>query len=537
MSLNAWLDENGCHLPKLQKPLEDVDPFINGDSCSSSCSKTVSLDEAVYTDLLPYTKYSDTTEEFIDVIAAKLKDYLVKSNDRNEKIINFLTPDELAKKFDFTLNEDGVPLKDIGDITDQILKYCVKTAHPRFYNQVWAGVDITGLMGQWITTTTNTSMYTYEMAPVYVLMENYVTERLLEYAGFTNGDGMFFPGGSICNMQAMCLARQKYLPNVKEDGMFACKPLVAFTSEECHYSLQKAAATLGIGTKNMRKVKTDAKGKMIMADLEDKIISSLEKGERPFFVNATAGTTVGGAYDPFNEVADLCEKYDMWFHVDGCWGGACLASKKHRGLMKGAERADSLAWDPHKLMNCLLQCAVLLVKEKGIFNKLNAANASYLFQKDKKAYDPSWDTGDKTIQCSRNVDVLKLWLMWKAKGSNGIEAQVDNAFDNSKYLAQQVRKRPDFQLVREPECTNVCLRYIPPAIGCLPDGPEKEEKLGKVPPEIKKRMTLAGTIMISYQPLKEEKNFFRMITVSPGVTHADMDFVLDEIERLGKDLS
>ena len=81
-------------------------------------------------DLLPYTKYSDTTEEFIDVIAAKLKDYLVKSNDRNEKIINFLTPDELAKKFDFTLNEDGVPLKDIGDITDQILKYCVKTGMP-----------------------------------------------------------------------------------------------------------------------------------------------------------------------------------------------------------------------------------------------------------------------------------------------------------------------------------------------------------------------------------------------------------------------
>jgi len=537
MASNGWLDEHGCHLAKLQKPLEDVDPFINGDSCSSSCNKSVSLEDAYYTDLLPYTNSKDTTEEFIDNIASKLKDHLVKSNDRNEKIIDFVAPDDLAKRFDFTLNEDGVPLKDIGDITDQILKYVVKTAHPRFFNQLWAGVDVTCLMGQWITTTTNTSMYTYEMAPVYVLMENYITNKLLEYAGFTNGDGMFFPGGSLCNMQGMCLARQKYLPDVKTKGMFACKPLVAFTSEEGHYSMKKAAATLGIGTDNLRAVKTDGKGKMVVEDLEEKIQHALEKGEQPFFVCATAGTTVGGAYDPFNQIADICEKYNMWMHIDACWGGSCLVSKKHRGLMKGSERADSIAWDPHKMMNCLLQCAVLLVKEKGIFHKLNAAHASYLFQKDKKLYDTSWDTGDKTLQCGRHVDILKLWLMWKAKGSSGIEAQVDKAFDNSKYLAEQVRKRPDYMLVREPECTNVCFRYIPPKIACMSDGPAKDERLGKVPPEIKKRMTIEGTLMIGYQPLKDEKNFFRMITVSPGVTHADMDFLLDEIERLGKDLS
>lgn len=490
-----------------------------------------------FKDLLPYNEDTKITEEFIEKIVEKLFNHLADSNQRETKLLEFTSPDEIVKKIDFRLPEKQESLSNLFGHLDKILQYSIKTAHPRFFNQVWSGVDTTVLMGEWITSATNTSMYTYEMAPVYVMMEKFVIEKLRESIGFTGGDGMFFPGGAITNAIAMNLARFKMCPDIKQKGLYGCKKFIVYTSNECHYSIQKAAALIGMGTDNVIKIKTDdITGKIIPADLEARVIESIEKGDQPLFAVATCGTTVAGAYDPIEEMADICEKYKIWLHLDGAWGGSCLLSRKHRSLMKGGHRANSLTWDPHKLMGCLQQCSVLLLKEDGLLKAANSANASYLFQKDKKSYDVSWDTGDKTIQCGRRCDVLKLWLMWKAKGSEGIERDIDICWDNSRYLAEKIRERKNFALLREPECTNVCFQYYPPRFEAMPDGPEKEEQLSKVPPEIKKRMLDKGSMMVCYQPLKEHKNFFRMINANPASTHSDMDFVLDEIELLGKDL-
>lgn len=503
---------------------------------SSAESSSKPFCHLYFKDLLPYADKKEVTEKFVTDVAKKLVQFLAISNDRNSKIINFVTPEEIKACFNFTLPEYGTSLGGILEQVENILHYVVKTAHPRFYNQLWAGVDVNCLMGQWIANTTNTSMYTYEMAPLYVMMEKTILNKLQEYVGYENGDGLLFPGGSISNIQAMNLARYKYCPDLKKTGLFAAKKLISYVSEEGHYSISKAAALIGVGMDNVVKVKTETRGKIIVKDLEDKIKETIARNEQPFFVCATGGTTVGGAYDPLDEIADVCEKYKIWMHIDAAWGGSCLISKKHKHLMKGCHRADSITWNPHKLMNCLLQCSVLLTKENGLLKQCNSTGATYLFQQDKKLYDVAWDTGDKTFQCGRSNDVLRLWLMWKAKGTAGMEEHVDLAFSNARYLADQVKARSNFELLREPECANVCFRYIPPGISILADGPEKLEKLAKVPPEIKKRMTHEGTLMIGYQPLKDHGNFFRMITSNSAANPADMDFILNEIERLGKDL-
>ena len=129
---------------------------------------------------------------------------------------------------------------------------------------------------------------------------------------------------------------------------------------------------------------------------------------------ATEGTTVFGAFDPINALADVCAKYGLWLHVDSAWGGGVLMSRKHRHLMAGVERADSVTWNPHKLLGVPQQCSVILCRHQGLLKDVHRAEATYLFQKDK-FYDISYDTGDKTFQCGRKVDVLKFWLMWKAK--------------------------------------------------------------------------------------------------------------------------
>eukprot|EP00112_Aurelia_sp_Birch-Aquarium-sp1_P001573 Seg1171.3 transcript_id=Seg1171.3/GoldUCD/mRNA.D3Y31 product="Glutamate decarboxylase 1" protein_id=Seg1171.3/GoldUCD/D3Y31 len=524
----------------VQKAMESdgVSPAkrLKPENGSNGQTNSHELTERSFKDLLPFNEETEVTDVFIDQMVDVLKNFVHDTYDRDSKVVDFKTPTEVKNEIDVELKDEGASLSELIDVTQKTLALSVKSGHPRFYNQLFAGLDITGLMGQWVGTTANTSMYTYEMAPVFGTMERAVLKKLREFVGFNEGDGLLFPGGSISNMQAMNLARYKFNPNMKEDGMFGCPRLSIFCSEEAHYSTMKAAATLGFGTRSVKKVKTDSKGKIIVEELRTEILKSQSRGERPFFVCGTSGTTVAGAYDSLGEIADVCKEFGLWFHVDAAWGGSALLSKKHRHLLEGIEKSDSVTWNPHKLMSVPLQCSVLLVKDQGMLQACNKMGAKYLFQKDKKLYDVSLDTGDKTFQCGRPNDVFKLWLMWKAKGLNGFEEHIDRAFENSRYLAEQIRKRDGFVLLMEPECTNVCFRYIPPSLAGMPDGPEKTERLHKIPPEIKKRMTLAGTMMIGYQPLKDHVNFFRMIVVSSAVTHADMDFVLDEIERLGKDL-
>nr|KAF6353265.1 glutamate decarboxylase 1 [Pipistrellus kuhlii] len=149
-------------------------------------------------------------------------------------------------------------------------------------------------------------------------MEQITLKKMREIVGWSNkdGDGIFSPGGAISNMYSIMAARYKFFPEVKTKGMAAVPNLVLFTSEHSHYSIKKAGAALGFGTDNVILIKCNERGKIIPADLEAKIIEAKQKGYVPLYVNATAGTTVYGAFDPIQEIADLCEKYNLWLHVD-----------------------------------------------------------------------------------------------------------------------------------------------------------------------------------------------------------------------------
>uniref|UniRef100_A0A8C2GUS6 Glutamate decarboxylase 1b n=1 Tax=Cyprinus carpio TaxID=7962 RepID=A0A8C2GUS6_CYPCA len=386
---------------------------------------------------------------------------------------------------------------------------------------------------------TLTCEFTYEIAPVFVLMEQLTLKKMREIIGWTNGDGdgLFSPGGAISNMYSVMVARYKYFPEVKTKGMSAAPRLVLFTSEHSHYSIKKAGAVLGFGRENVILLKTDERGRVIPADLEAKIIDAKQKGYVPLFVNATAGTTVYGAFDPINDIADICEKYNLWLHVDGAWGGGLLTSRKHRHKLSGIERANSVTWNPHKMMGVPLQCSAILVREKGILQGCNSMCAGYLFQPDKQ-YDVSYDTGDKAIQCGRHVDIFKFWLMWKAKGTIGFEQHIDRCLELSEYLYNKIKNREGYEMVFEgqPQHTNVCFWYIPPSLRGMPHGDKRREKLHMVAPKIKAMMMECGTTMVGYQPQGDKVNFFRMVVSNHAVTKSDIDFLIDEIERLGHDL-
>nr|ALX34911.1 cysteine sulfinate decarboxylase [Paralichthys olivaceus] len=465
-----------------------------------------------------------------------VEEVLCKGTDVKEKVCEWREPEELAALLDLELRENGEPQHQLLQRIRDVAKYSVKTSHPRFFNQQFAGVDYHSLAGRFLTESLNTNLFTYEVAPVFVLMETEVLRGLRQLVGWTEGDGIFCPGGSTSNMYAMNLARYRLFPEVKTQGLWGLPRLTVFTSQESHYSVKKGAGFLGLGTDNVILVKVDDGGRMIPSDLDEKITLTKSQGAVPFLVSCTAGTTVQGAFDPLDHIADVCEKHKLWLHVDAAWGGSVLFSKQHRHLMKGVDRANSVAWNPHKMLVAGLQCSALLLKDTtNLLKQCHCASATYLFQQDK-FYDVNLDIGDKSLQCSRKVDCLKLWLMWKAVGSNGLAERVDKAFFHVRYLVEQMKKREGFHLLGQPEFVNVCFWYIPPSLRGKEGDSDYQDRLAKVAPVIKERMVKQGTMMVGYQPLANRVNFFRVIIFSPLISQRDIDFFLDEIERLGNDL-
>ncbi|XP_072933330.1 glutamate decarboxylase 1 [Epargyreus clarus] len=451
-------------------------------------------------------------------------------------LIEFKHPKELeailAADLDIT---KGVNDSDLERCVRQVLKYSVKTNKATFRNQLFGATDPYGLSGAWIAEAFNTSQYTFEVGPVFTLIELKVLNHVLKLFGIPDGDGIFSPGGSISMLYGLVAARYKAFPEVKRKGMRHLPELVVFTSEDSHYSIMKAAHWLGFGTESVIAIKTNDNGQMITEELEKSIQKTITKGKHPVMVNATAGTTVLGAIDDLEEIADVCKKYGVWMHVDACWGGSLILSKKYKSRLKGIERADSISWNPHKMAGAPLQCSLYLVRERGLLHAANAAAAQYLFQQDK-FYDVSYDTGDKSIQCGRKIDAFKLWMMWKARGDIGLNQLTDHVMKTAEFCLETVRQKPGFQLVTERlQCPNVCFWYIPKFMREKKQDGSWWELMHKVTPKIKELLTLSSRLMVAYSPVRHHKNFFRLaFTFHPVLEDTQVLEILKAIEECGE---
>uniref|UniRef100_H2ZM90 Uncharacterized protein n=2 Tax=Ciona savignyi TaxID=51511 RepID=H2ZM90_CIOSA len=504
-------------------------------SVSPFC-QTISRKMATNPDVTKPASPEEQDKFLNDVFQMCMQRAVQASRDRNTPLVNFKKPEELKKLLNFELQGTGESHTNLLALCDKVFDYSVLSGHPYFFNQQIGGLDSYGYAGNLITDALTTNGHTYEIAPVFTMTEFAVLEHMLKLVGFHNGEGTFCPGGSYCGMLAMNVARLQKYPDSKSKGLYGLPRLVTFCSEQAHYSAEKNSTLLGLGTDNCWKVKCDNRGKMIPEEFEKRVIQCKNEGAVPIMVVATAGTTVLGAFDPFHEIADICSRHDIWMHIDAAWGGAALLSQKYKHLCDGVNRADSLAWNPHKMMMAPIQCSVLLLKEKDLLNRCHSINVPYLFQNDKP-YDTKYDLSRNLVQCGRSCDALKLWLMWKAKGDSGFESQVNQALAKAEYLTEQIRKRSDFRLViPEPEYTNVSFWYIPPSMAGKEENADYFKQLASIVPTIKLRMQLSGKLLVGYSPVGDYPTFFRMIVLNDKVNFEDMDHVLNEIERNGRDL-
>ncbi|MEM8639854.1 MAG: aminotransferase class V-fold PLP-dependent enzyme [Cyanobacteria bacterium P01_G01_bin.54] len=439
-----------------------------------------------------------------------------------------LEPEKLRDRLPLELPTKGKPLAELETEIAAYLQAAVKTSHPRYFNQLWGGFNAACLMGDLLTSATNTSMYTYEVAPVATLIEQALVAKLGALVGFANPEGQFTTGGSNGNLMALAIARHRALPTLKQDGMVNAPRLIAFVSADAHYSFAKAAHLLGLGTNQLWAVPTDAAGKMEVAALEDLIAKAQGLGAQPFFVAGTAGTTVRGTFDPLAEIAVVAQRENLWFHVDGAWGASVLLSPRQRHLMQGVAQADSVVWDAHKMMGMTLMCSVLLVKQRGrMLNTFSTQGTDYIFHAPEQEWQSEpVDLGPSTLHCGRRVDAVKLWLAWHHLGDRGWAALIDHYFELAAHAEASIQAQEHLELVVPRESLNLCFRYRPH---------HSELDPNQLTLRIRQSLRIQGLAMVNYAQLNEQV-VFRLVICNNQTRKEDLDRLFADIVAIAQQI-
>ena len=462
------------------------------------------------------------TEAFINEIASRLVHY-IDSKDKNERVNPELGASSLKRVLDVSVPLEGMGINTVLDDLDTFMANSVKTHRAEFMNPLWGGLSLPALAGEIIASATNNSMYTFELSPIATLIEQTVLKRMCEIVGFPDGFGTLTTGGSNGNMIGMLCAREHVLPGSTKTGFDGSK-MVAFVSAESHYSVLMAANVIGIGHQNVVKVRCDEDGCMRPESLREEIEFAVKEGLTPFCVVATSGTTVRGAFDPLNDLAEIAHEHDLWLHVDAAWGGTCMFSPTHRKLMDGIQKADSICWDAHKMMGLPLICSTFLIKKPQVLRTLcgHANVAHYLFLDDAE-YD---DLGRYSLQCGRRNDALKLWLEWRVRGDAGWSKMVDQYMDHAAHLESSVREHPSLELMSSRMWTNVCFRYAP-------EGTEMD--LNELNGELRNRLIQEGVFMVSRSNIGDDV-ILRPVISNQNVTVGSIDRFVETVLRHGDEI-
>lgn len=442
--------------------------------------------------------------EILENLFGSIEKFL--SSSRESSFGTYIEPAGLRKLLN--LDEEG-PMEDPETIRrwiDTYFQYAVKTHHFGFNNRMWAGANIPSIAGEIAVAVSQTDAGSYEAAPVSVLMEKYMIGRMVELAGFESGEGQMTTGSSNANMIAMMSARNLLSEHMKSTGLFGRNKIYAFASGDAHYSLDKAVNILGIGLEQLIKIPVDDHGRMNVPFLEEEIERVLREGGTPFFVAATMGTTVRGAYDPLPELLKLREKYKFWLHADGAWGGAAIFSDSLKArYLKGLESVDSYTMDFHKMPGTSLICNVLLFNKKpGIMDYVcNVGDKSYLHRKesDEEEFNP----GAYSLQCGRRVDSLKWFLDWKYYGKEGFARRMEKYHRLAELAEEIIIESDELEMVVPRESFNVCFRFR--------SGGDDNNFNGVLRKELQK----SGKTILAFASIKGVFSFRLLLT------HKDMD--------------
>jgi len=376
---------------------------------------------------------------------------------RDEKInpvAEYIPSESLFESTDIALNKNGISDLELKKVLKDLVLKTPRTATKGFFNQLFGGRNDKAVLGDLLAVMLNNSMYTYKAGGPQIGVEKILIRKICDMIGWNiNSNGTIAPGGSMTNFMALLMARDAHDTLIPYAGV--SKKMTVYTSKESHYSIAKNATFAGIGKNQVRYIDTDAQGVMSITHLSQVVEEDVMNGYSPVMVNCTAGTTVLGAFDPIIEVREICDRHNMWLHVDGAYCGSVLWSKEYGHLIEGVELVDSFSVNAHKMIGTPLSCSVIVVKNEKHLHDSFSNDASYLYQTDQDEFNP----GKTSIQCGRRNDALKFWTLWKSVGTSGIEKIVDHQFALADCARDYIKSNPDYKLYSFDDSISVCFNY------------------------------------------------------------------------------
>ncbi|HET6848924.1 MAG TPA: pyridoxal-dependent decarboxylase [Gaiellales bacterium] len=414
----------------------------------------------------------------------------------------------------------------IDHLRDVLIEWGVQCGHPRFLAYVTGSGTVPGAVADMLASAVNMNVGGWQLSPSASEIELALMRWFCDRFGLPQtGGGLLVSGGAMANMVGLKAARDHMAGwDTRRDGIAAGPPLAIYATEETHVVTDRAADALGLGTAAVRRLPVDDGRRMVPAALAERIASDRAAGVRPMAVVATAGTTSTGAIDPIDDIARVCADQEVWLHVDAAYGGPAVLAADLRPQLAGIERADSIAFDPHKWLYIAQSAGCVLVRDLQHLADAYQVHATYVWQ-DRERTGAGISLGELGPQYSRGFGALKVWLSLLAHGSDAYARRICHDAELAHYMAACVEERSDMELAVPVGLSICCFAYVP-------EQPAPPEYVSRLNERIMTELQLDGRVYISNAVLGD-RFVLRACFVNHRTEADDVDAVLDVVTELG----
>lgn len=377
-------------------------------------------------------------------------------------VLSQVKPGEVKGQLQAEFPETPEPMLEIlNDFEDVIMPGITHWNHPSFFAYFGITGSTPGILGELLSAALNVNGMLWKTSPAATELEELTLDWLRQMLGLPAGwRGVILDTASMSSLIAIAAAREALGLDIRHKGM-AGRPelprLRMYTSEQAHSSIEKGAITLGIGQDGVRKIPTDDTFRMNPEALARAIKEDIAAGWRPFCVAATVGTTSTTSIDPVPEIAEICRTHNLWLHVDGAYGGMAAVVPEMRHVLAGCELADSIVVNPHKWLFTPIDCSAFYVRDPDILKRAFSLVPEYL----KTGEDDVTNYMDWGVQLGRRFRALKLWMVIRYFGHEGLAARLREHIRLGRLIADRVDADPDFERLAPTPFSTVCFRARP----------------------------------------------------------------------------
>ena len=406
-------------------------------------------------------------------LLSRTSDVMVKHLiERPSMPVECSTPPEALRRelSNLPLPADGMAADDIlSFLEDKVMPWSMPTNHARSYGWVNTSPAPISILSDALATTLNNGLDGGDHSSIFIMHS--LGRWLMELSGFLDADGtpngmaILMGGGSAANLNGLTVARYWAAKrdgwNIRAEGLQSKRPaMIYYTSAEAHSSVQRCVEQLGIGASNLRRIDIDDEFRMRQDALRESIENDLAAGLRPACVVAASGSTNVGAIDPLSDIADVCEEFDLWLHVDGAYGGIVGLDPAYTEMTSALNRVNSLTLDPHKWLQVPYDCGALLVRDRQLNHENYNLVPDYLSAANREEGRVPWPC-EHMFELTFGDRALKTWAAVARLGRDGVRDMVINCNNMARLLGKLVEKSGDLELLSPVSVSTVNFRYVP----------------------------------------------------------------------------